>query len=195
MASDMTQSRKPQTTVAMDYGLITLDGDERIHLYGTPGQERFDFMWNILIKGGIGLILLLDNTRKDPFQDMKFYTHAFREFIEQQQLVVGITRMDLQRRPGLTEYRQWLEQLGLKAPIFEVDARSRNDVITLVQALLYSLDPGFLSMSEYVLSDNLYLGVTPGGVYYTVQDNHEEPGRLFCIAYYRKVKHLYLTPT
>ncbi|MEN9432934.1 MAG: hypothetical protein RLZZ422_523 [Pseudomonadota bacterium] len=141
-ASDMTQSRKPQTTVAMDYGLITLEGNERIHLYGTPGQERFDFMWDILIKGGIGLILLLDNTRKDPFQDMKFYTHAFREFIEQQQMVIGVTRMDLQRRPGLAEYRQWLDQLGLKSPIFEIDARSRNDVTTLVQALLYSLDPG-----------------------------------------------------
>ena len=63
-ASDMTKSRKPQTTVAMDYGLIRLSDNERVHLYGTPGQERFDFMWDILTKGGIGLILLLDNTRQ-----------------------------------------------------------------------------------------------------------------------------------
>ncbi|HMT92144.1 ATP/GTP-binding protein [uncultured Thiothrix sp.] len=141
-ASDMTKSRKPQTTVAMDYGLIHLGENERIHLYGTPGQERFDFMWDILTKGGIGLILLLDNTRKDPFQDMRFYTNAFRRFIEQQQMVVGITRMDIQRAPNLYDYRQWLDQLSLKAPIFEVDARSRADITALVQALLYSLDPG-----------------------------------------------------
>ncbi|WP_020394217.1 GTP-binding protein [Thiolinea disciformis] len=141
-ASDMTKSRKPQTTVAMDYGLIHLGENERVHLYGTPGQERFDFMWDILTKGGIGLILLLDNTRKDPFQDMKFYTNAFRDFIQQQQLVVGITRMDMQRSPSLQDYRHWLNSLSLKAPILEVDARSRADVTALVQALLYSLDPG-----------------------------------------------------
>ncbi|HPE62053.1 MAG: ATP/GTP-binding protein [Thiothrix sp.] len=141
-ASDMTKSRKPQTTVAMDYGLINLGDAERIHLYGTPGQERFDFMWDILTKGGIGLILLLDNTRKDPLQDMRFYTNSFREFIEQRQMVVGVTRMDLQRRPELNDYRLWLEQLSLHAPVFEVDARERADVILLIQALLYALDPG-----------------------------------------------------
>ncbi len=141
-ASDMTKTRKPQTTVAMDYGLIHLGENERVHLYGTPGQERFDFMWDILTKGGLGLILLLDNTRKDPFQDMKFYTNAFRNFIEQQRMVIGVTRMDIQRSPTLRDYRQWLEQLSLQSPIFEVDARSRTDITALLQALLYSLDPG-----------------------------------------------------
>ena len=141
-ASDMTKSRKPQTTVAMDYGLIRINDKEKVHLYGTPGQERFDFMWDILTKGGIGLILLLDNTRKDPFQDMRFYTNAFRAFIEKQQMVVGVTRMDIQRNPKLSDYRHYLESLSLNAPVFEVDARSGKDVTMLVQALLFSLDPG-----------------------------------------------------
>lgn len=141
-ASDMTKSRKPQTTVAMDYGLIRLGENERVHLYGTPGQERFDFMWDILTKGGIGLILLLDNSRKDPFRDMKFYTNAFRDFIREEQMVVGVTRMDLQRKPGISDYRRWLKELSIDAPVFEVDARDRSDVTSLVQALLYSLDPG-----------------------------------------------------
>ncbi len=141
-ASDMTKSRKPQTTVAMDYGLIRINENERVHLYGTPGQERFDFMWDILTKGGIGLILLLDNTRKDPFQDMRFYTKSFRDFIEKQQLVVGVTRMDIQRKPKLADYRHCLESLSLHAPVFEVDARSSKDITMLVQALLLSLDPG-----------------------------------------------------
>jgi len=144
-ASDMAKSRKPQTTVAMDYGLINIGNDERVHLYGTPGQERFDFMWNILTKGGLGLILLLDNTRKDPWQDMKFYTNAFRDFIDTQQMVVGVTRMDLQRSPNLDQYRQWLDQLSLRAPVFEADARDRADVTALIQALLYSLDPGVVA--------------------------------------------------
>ena len=46
-ASDMTAVRKGYTTVAMDYGLIQLDENTKVHLYGTPGQERFDFMWDI----------------------------------------------------------------------------------------------------------------------------------------------------
>ncbi|PIE01361.1 MAG: GTP-binding protein [Thiothrix nivea] len=141
-ASDMTKSRKPQTTVAMDYGLIQLGENERVHLYGTPGQERFDFMWDILTKGGIGLILLLDNTRKDPFRDMKFYTNAFRDFITREQMVVGVTRMDLQRKPGINDYRNWLKALDIEAPVFEIDARDNSDVTALLQALLYSLDPG-----------------------------------------------------
>ncbi len=141
LASDMTTNRKPRTTVAMDYGLMKLDGRERVHLYGTPGQERFDFMWDILTTGGLGLVLLLDNTRINPMFDMTFYVVSFRQFIEQTRLVVGVTRMDQQREPGLDRYNAHLKNLGLKAPVFEVDARERRDVSILVQALLYSLDP------------------------------------------------------
>jgi len=144
-ASDMTKSRKSNTTVAMDYGLIKLSNNERVHLYGTPGQERFDFMWDILTKGGIGLVLLLDNTRPDPYRDLKFYSHSFRDFIAEQQLVIGITRMDIQRSPNVQDYRQWATQLSLDAPIFEVDARVRDDVSMLIQSLLLSLDPGVIS--------------------------------------------------
>lgn len=139
-ASDMTNSMKSATTVAMDYGLIKLD-DDRIHLYGTPGQERFNFMWDILTEGGIGLILLLDNTRKDPFQDMKFFINSFRTFIDDNKVAIGVTRMDLSYQPMLEEYRTNLGKFNLNPPVFEIDARRRQDVSTLVQALLYSLDP------------------------------------------------------
>ena len=70
-ASDMTLNRKGYTTVALDYGLLYLDDRTKVHLYGTPGQERFDFMWEILTNGGIGLILLLDNSRANPLKDMQ----------------------------------------------------------------------------------------------------------------------------
>ena len=141
-ASDMAKARKPATTVAMDYGMIKLGEDERVHLYGTPGQERFNFMWDILTEGGIGLVLLIDNSRKDPQQDLKFYTQAFKEFIAAQQLVVGVTRMDTHRVPNVHDYRHWLDQLKIKAPVFEVDARKRDDVSLLIQAMLMSLAPG-----------------------------------------------------
>lgn len=141
-ATDMAKNRKQDTTVAMDYGVIKLGNDEKVHLYGTPGQERFDFMWSILSKGGIGLVLLLDNTRKDPYHDMRFYINSFKEFIEEHQLVIGITQTDHQRPPHISDYQHWLDELGYTAPIFEVDARSREDVSLLLQGLLLSLDPG-----------------------------------------------------
>lgn len=143
MASDMTKSRKAETTVAMDYGVMNLHGgDEKIHLYGTPGQERFDFMWDILTVGGIGLILLLDNTRTDPFKDMKFFLNSFDSFIQETGVAIGVTQMDVSTRPTIDEYHVYLQEIGCKVPIFSVDAREKKDVSILVQALMFDLDPG-----------------------------------------------------
>jgi len=141
-ASDMTKDRKSQTTVTMDYGYINFGKNEKIHLYGTPGQERFSFMWDILKNGALGLVLLIDNSRKNPQQDLKFYTDSFKEFINEGELVIGITKMDEDSKPSIDEYRQWLKELSISAPIFSVDSRERSDITFLIQALLYSIDPG-----------------------------------------------------
>ncbi len=141
LASDMTKSMKKSTTVAMDYGMIKLADGEFIHLYGTPGQERFDFMWQILTKGGIGLVLLLDNSRENPFQDLDFFLKAFQTFIRETTVVIGITQSDVSNKPTLEEYRLQLRERELNVPIFEVDARERKDVSLLIQSLLYTLDP------------------------------------------------------
>ncbi|MET0090669.1 MAG: ATP/GTP-binding protein [Candidatus Thiodiazotropha sp.] len=142
LTTDMTRNKKPGTTVALDYGLIKLQADERIHLYGTPGQERFDFMWEILTQGGIGLILLISNQRPDPFQDMHFFIEAFKSFLHENNLVIGVTQMDLNDHPSIADYHLQLESSGYKVPVFEVDARNRRDVGVLVEALLFTLDPG-----------------------------------------------------
>lgn len=141
-ASDMTKTRKAATTVAMDYGIMNLEDGEKIHLYGTPGQERFNFMWDILVTGGIGLILLLDNTRADPFKDMHFYLDAFKKFISETNVAIGITQMDISNKPTIADYHAQLKISNLKPPVFAVDARVKNDVSLLVQSLLYTLDPG-----------------------------------------------------
>lgn len=141
-ASNMTKSQKSGTTVAMDFGVMKLDDGEKIHLYGTPGQERFDFMWDILTVGGLGLVLLLDNTRADPFQDMNFFLDSFDKFITDTSITIGVTQMDLSSKPTIDDYHNQLQGLGLKPAVFSVDARVKNDVSILVQALLFSLDPG-----------------------------------------------------
>lgn len=141
-ASDMTQVRKSETTVAMDYGTMKLDGLEKIHLYGTPGQERFKFMWEILITNGLGLILLLDNTRKDPFNDMTFFLETFKDYINNTAVAIGITQTDIVPLIKMDRYQRKLKELDFKSAIFEVDARDFDDMSLLVQALLFTIDPG-----------------------------------------------------
>ncbi|MGC8591469.1 GTP-binding protein [Acidithiobacillus sp.] len=148
-ASDMTLNRKGYTTVAMDYGILNLDAQTKVHLYGTPGQERFDFMWDILTTGGLGLILMLDNTRPNPKKDMHFFLHAFKDFIVDVPVVIGISKSDIKAQPtpadyadALPEITADLQMLNPMPPIFEVDGRRKDDVKNLVMALLYSIDPG-----------------------------------------------------
>lgn len=140
-ATDATSELKQTTTVAMDYGVLDLGGGDRVHLYGTPGQERFDFMWQILSDGAIGLVLLICNDHPDPLTDLRFFLQAFRPYIPQTHLVVGVTRMDRRREPALTDYRRVLAERNLHVPLFEVDARRPADVSLLIQALLLSVDP------------------------------------------------------
>lgn len=139
-ATDITKARKAQTTVAMDYGLLKLGGGETIHIYGTPGQERFDFMWDILTTGGIGLVLLINNSRPAPFQDLAFFLSAFEDFIKKSALAIGVTQMDISDTPTLDDYYAELPARYANTPIFEVDARNKNDVVILVESLLFSLD-------------------------------------------------------
>lgn len=142
LASDMTRQHKPETTVALDYGVMRLAGGEKLHLYGTPGQERFDFMWEILSTGVIGLILLISNNRPNPLRDLSFFIDRFESFIHSTAVVVGVTQMDRNADPPLEEYHRLLSERRVRTPLLEVDARARADMSLLVQALLFTLDPG-----------------------------------------------------
>lgn len=68
---------KTMTTVGLDYGECSIDGQWVFKLFGTPGQDRFRFMWDILGAGAFGLIVLVDNSRPDPIGDVEFYLEAF----------------------------------------------------------------------------------------------------------------------
>ena len=71
VASDDVSKMKKTTTVAMDYGVMKLDSGEQVRLYGTPGQRRFDFMWEILSENALGLVLLLNAKEPDPVTDLE----------------------------------------------------------------------------------------------------------------------------
>lgn len=140
-ASDETKDRKTNTTVAMDYGVLHLDHNEIVHLYGTPGQDRFDFMWEILRDGALGLLLLVDNARPDPLEDLRHFLDAYEPFIATTAVAVGITRTDLVAEPRRQAYVDVLAARGLRCPVFTIDAREHDDVSLLLQSLLFCLDP------------------------------------------------------
>jgi len=71
---------KESTTVAMDFGRITIDKDLVLYLFGTPGQRRFDFMWEILSEGMLGFVVLVDSARPETFQEAKRILNTFRAY-------------------------------------------------------------------------------------------------------------------
>jgi len=71
---------KSTTTVAMDFGRITVDDDLVLYLFGTPGQRRFDFMWEILSQGMLGFVVLVDSARPETFREAKSILETFRAY-------------------------------------------------------------------------------------------------------------------
>lgn len=71
---------KETTTVAMDFGRITVDDDLVLYLFGTPGQKRFDFMWEILSEGMLGFVVIVDSSRPETFREARFILDTFRAY-------------------------------------------------------------------------------------------------------------------
>jgi small GTP-binding protein len=71
---------KEATTVAMDFGRITVDDELVLYLFGTPGQKRFDFMWEILSEGMLGFIVMVDSTRPETFREARSILETFRAY-------------------------------------------------------------------------------------------------------------------
>ncbi len=71
---------KIETTVAMDFGRITIDEELILYLFGTPGQRRFDFMWEILSEGMLGFVVMVDSTRPETFREARRILDTFRSY-------------------------------------------------------------------------------------------------------------------
>ncbi|GAA3231482.1 ATP/GTP-binding protein [Actinocorallia longicatena] len=124
--------RKTTTTVAFDFGRITLDRSLVLYLFGTPGQERFAFMWDDLIEGAIGAVVLVDTRRIDQcYPSLDFFEEMGIPF------AVGVNRFPDGAHYELPEIR---EALGLqdRIPLVHCDARDRASVKQVVVALLDS---------------------------------------------------------
>ncbi|WP_345572216.1 GTP-binding protein [Nonomuraea rosea] len=113
---------KQTTTVAMDFGRLSLDRDLILYLFGTPGQHRFWFMWDDLVRGAIGAVVLLDTRRlADSFPAIDYFEEAKLPF------VVGINGWEGQFPHTDGEVREALA-LSPQVPIVRTDARNRDSV-------------------------------------------------------------------
>jgi len=135
--TDHTRSRKAETTVAMDFGRITIDRDLVLYLFGTPGQDRFDFMWEILGEGMLGYILLVDADRPDSLEEAVGILAAFRR-MARVPFVVALNRAAGLDPAEESRVRTALE-LGEEVPVVPCDATDRESVKSVLLALLYSV--------------------------------------------------------
>lgn len=132
--------KKLTTTVAMDYGELTLSATEKLYLYGTPGQRRFDFMSHILCEGALGLIILIDNSHDNSLQDLDYYLNLNAKFLMNHPAVIGVTHIDKSSSPSLQTYQACLDERGDSFPIMRIDTRVKKDVLLLLHTLLNEID-------------------------------------------------------
>lgn len=131
---------KNMTTVGLDYGEVTLEGGDKLRLYGTPGQQRFDFMWKILSRGALGLIILIDNRQPDPLADLDMYLDGFAALIEETACVVAVGRTEVRAQPGIEQFAEHMELRGVLCPVLPADVRDPAQVLQLLELLLVQLE-------------------------------------------------------
>lgn len=128
---DLSQiGTKQTTTVAMDFGRVSLTAEIVLYLFGTPGQERFHFMWNELSRGAIGAVILADTRRLgDCFAAIDYFEARSMPFI------VAVNPFDGHRTHEINAIREAV-QVDDQVPMLWCDARERNDVKNALIALV-----------------------------------------------------------
>lgn len=135
--TDATRAQKAETTVAMDFGRISIDRDLVLYLFGTPGQERFDFMWEVLGEGMLGYVLLVDASRPESIREAVTINTAFRAMAPVP-FVVAVNRTDTLTDELDAALREALG-IGDNVPVLACDATDKESVKAVLLALLYSL--------------------------------------------------------
>ena len=121
---------KTLTTVALDFGRITIDSEIKLYLFGTPGQDRFGFMWRDLTEGALGALVIVDTRRmNDCYPAVDYFEKIGLPF------VVAVNMFDGQLTHDLNDVR-WALAVGEKTPLITFDARSRRSVRDALVAVL-----------------------------------------------------------
>lgn len=135
--TDETRAVKQRTTVAMDFGRISFAEELSLFLFGTPGQRRFEVMWEILSEGMIGFIVLVNAGDQRSVEEAAGILETFREYADVP-YVVGVTHLDESDRSEEEVFAHIRELLELPENILvqSCDAREREDVKSLMLKIL-----------------------------------------------------------
>lgn len=146
-ATDETAALKAFTTVSMDAGVLDLGAGDQVRLLGAPGQDRFDFMWDILLEQAHAIVVMIDHSRESRLDDLDHFLHQLstRLLSRKLPLAIGITHVDQMQSLSLQVYRRHLAQKPPAfaqpvVPVFPVDARELDDVRALVVSVAAMLE-------------------------------------------------------
>jgi hypothetical protein len=137
VTSKAERAVKESTTIAMDFGRITVDEDLVLYLFGTPGQKRFDFMWEILSEGMLGFIVMVDSARPETFREARSILETFRAYAPTP-YVVAANKQDMSDAWELGDMRHALRLDG-KTKILPCVATNKKQVKAVLLELLYSI--------------------------------------------------------
>lgn len=142
-ATDDVRQIKSHTTVSMDVGVLYLPGNDKLRLYGAPGQDRFDFMWDILLPQAKGVVLMVNHASADPLAELAHYLQAISERVPGNHLplAIGVTHADQNPDVCLKCYSQYLREkkvvfCGVPPPVLAVDARLASHVRSLLLVMV-----------------------------------------------------------
>ncbi len=128
---------KNTTTVAMDFGRITVDKELVLYLFGTPGQKRFDFMWEILSEGMLGFVVMVDSTRPESFREARHILETFRAYAPTP-YVVAANKQDRKEAWEVNDIRIAL-RLDPNIKMLNCIATQKDSVKSILLELLYSI--------------------------------------------------------
>lgn len=128
---------KETTTVAMDFGRITVGHDLVLYLFGTPGQRRFDFMWEILSEGMLGFVVIIDSTKPETFREAKRILQTFESYASTP-FVVAANKQDHEDAWGPDDLRIIL-RLQQDIKVLPCVALDKESVKNILLELLYSV--------------------------------------------------------
>jgi uncharacterized protein len=122
---------KTTTTVALDFGCLTIDDDVKLYLFGTPGQDRFGFMWHDIVHGALGALVIVDTRRMDDcYPAVDYFEKAGMPFVVGVNLFDGVLAHDL-------EDIRWALAVNDAVPVVTLDARDKLSVRDALLAVLH----------------------------------------------------------
>ena len=131
---------KESTTVAMDFGRITVDDDLILYLFGTPGQKRFDFMWEILSEGMLGFVVMVDSSRPETFREARRILETFRAYAPTP-YIVAANKQDREDSWDVEDMRVAL-RLDPEVKLLPCVATDKEKVKSVLLELLYGILAG-----------------------------------------------------